>query len=130
MWLCRFTMERAAARLAERAKVEAQANDAAGHEAGLGQLRSRLKGVQNQLSNFGTAPRLVRRVRAGVAHVRHRLVVESGEAVVDPDCSLLGRCAATPSASPASRGTCTRARRPARRGPTRLAACDAKASSG
>ena len=54
VWLCRFTMERAAARLAaERAKVEAQANDAAGHEAGLGQLRSRLKGVQNQLSNFG-----------------------------------------------------------------------------
>ena len=34
VWLCRFTMERAAARLAaERAKVEAQANDAAGHEA-------------------------------------------------------------------------------------------------
>ena len=56
---------------AERAKVEAQANDAAGHEAGLGQLRSRLKGVQNQLST-ATSARLVRRVRTGLAHVRHR----------------------------------------------------------
>ncbi|KAL1524442.1 hypothetical protein AB1Y20_019337 [Prymnesium parvum] len=52
-WVCELSLGRAAARVAaERARIEAQCADQAAYEASQRQLGARLKGVQNQLSNF------------------------------------------------------------------------------
>lgn len=54
LWLCRYSMERAMARLdAERRQIETQCKDVTAQEATMLSLESGLRGVQNQLSNFG-----------------------------------------------------------------------------
>ena len=54
VWLCRYSMERATGRLErERQQIEAQCSDVMAHETKLQSLSDDLRGVQNQLSNFG-----------------------------------------------------------------------------
>lgn len=52
-WLCEFSLHRAGARIAaERARIEQQCADQAAYEGAQRDLAVKLKGVQNQLSNF------------------------------------------------------------------------------
>merc|ERR1719217_1551865 len=54
VWLCRYSMDRSGKRLeAERKQIEEHCNNVTAQEATMLNLESDLKGVQNQLSNFG-----------------------------------------------------------------------------
>jgi U4/U6 small nuclear ribonucleoprotein PRP4 len=54
LWLCRYSMGKAMDRLeAERKQIEAQCNDVTSQESTQIGLEGELRGVQNQLSNFG-----------------------------------------------------------------------------
>jgi len=54
VWMSRDSLQRAALRLKdERERIERECADVAAHESSYRDLASRLRGVQNQLSNFG-----------------------------------------------------------------------------